>query len=107
MHTAVIAAPQTSCDPNSVFKTPTEVEQKARAIVASLALLLRRETMTLQNWQLLNGTESEAGQLRLGQIEANYMNKQIRQQKKPNVEFIKAFEHMPANVENEKQGGSW
>ena len=42
-----------------------------------------------------------------GAIEANYMNKKIRQQKKPNVEFIKAFEQMPANVEKGKQGGSW
>ena len=63
--------------------------------------------MTLQNGQLPKGTKSEVGRWKQGQMEGNYMNKKIGQQKKPNAKFIKVFEQMPANVEKRKQDGSW
>jgi hypothetical protein len=113
VHTAcVIATPQKKCDPNSGFKNPAEAEQKARAIMRSRALsvrtlLLGKENMTLQNGQLQKGTKSEVGRWKLGQMEANYLNKKIRQLKKPNAKFITVFEQMPANVEKGKHGGSW
>ena len=63
--------------------------------------------MALQNGQLQKGTKSELGRWKQGQMEGNYMNKNIGQLEKPTAKFIDVFEQMPANVEKEKQGGSW
>ncbi len=66
---------------------------------------MRKEKITLQNGQLQKGTKNEIGRRKQGQLEANYLNKNIGQLKKPNAKLIKVFAQMPANVE--KGGGSW